>query len=187
MRPITSDRFTSLVKVRKSGGLIAALLVAAAAACATPPPPAEEPSAAEPPGPMPEAKAESMTEEPAPAEAAPEKKKAFHDMEPGEKLQHMKTVVAPAMAKTFQEFDAKEFAEFGCTTCHGPGAKDGKFDMPNPLLPPLDKKLMDKHPAATKFMMEKVVPEMAALLGEEPYDPAKGEGFGCMECHTEKK
>jgi mono/diheme cytochrome c family protein len=183
-----------LISVRsfnvRGATLIATLILAGAAACAPPPPPPQEPAAADPPGPMPEAKAESMSEEPAPpAEAPPaeEKKKAFHDMDPGEKLNHMKTVVAPAMAKTFQEFDAKDFANFSCATCHGPGAKDGKFDMPTTALPPLDKKLMDKHPAATKFMMEKVVPEMAALLGEEPYDPAKGEGFGCMECHTEKK
>jgi len=190
MRPLSLHRFQSFRTLHPAGWLTLALIAAGAAACAAPPKAAEEPPASEPPGPMPEAKAESMNEEPPAEPAAPPaaaKRKAWEAMDPGERLNHMKTVVAPTMAKSFQEFDAKEFADFSCVTCHGPGAKEGKFDMPNPLLPPLDKKLMDKHPAATKFMMEKVVPEMASLLDEEPYDPAKGEGFGCMECHTEKK
>ncbi len=100
----------------------------------------------------------------------------------------MKTVVLPEMKAAFQEFDAKEFADFSCATCHGAGAQQGKFDMPNPGLPPLNKAVADSTPAMTKFMAEKVVPKMAEILGEEPYDHATGKGeFGCMECHTEKK
>ena len=34
--------------------------------------------------------------------------------------------------------------------------------------------------------MVNVVHETAAMLGEQPYDPATGKGFGCMECHTPK-
>lgn len=178
----------------KSGGwLMLALALAGAAACATPPPPAEEPTASDPPGPMPDAEAESMNEEPAPAEppAAPaeeRRRKPFDDMDPGEKMNHMKTVIMPAMKTAFQEFDAKEFAEFSCVTCHGPEAKNGKFDMPNPALPPLNEAVANKHPAMTKFMSETVVPQMADMLGETPYDHATGQGsFGCMKCHTEKK
>jgi len=170
--------------------LVLSLVLASVAACAAPPKAAEEPKASDPPGPMPDAKAESMNEEPPPAEPAPpaeRKRKAFSAMDPGEKLEHMKTVVEPTMKAKFQEFAAKEFSDFGCKTCHGPGVKDGKFDMPNPALPALNKKEMDKHPEVTKFMMEVVVPEMATLLDEAPYDPATHEGFGCMECHTEKK
>jgi hypothetical protein len=27
------------------------------------------------------------------------------------------------------------------------------------------------------------VPKMAGLLGEEPYNPETGKGFGCFSCH----
>ena len=39
----------------------------------------------------------------------------------------------------------------------------------------------------TKFMMEKVVPEMVSLLGVSKYDPATHKGFGCFGCHTPDK
>jgi len=189
---LTSVHRSQIAPLARAAWLAVALACAGVAACAPPPPPAEEPKASEPPGPMPEAKAESLNEEPAPAEPAPppaeEKKKSFDDMDPGERMQLMKTVVMPAMKKAFQEFDAKEFAEFSCVTCHGPGAKEGKFDMPNAGLPALNKAVADKHPAMTKFMAEKVVPQMAEMLGETPYNHETGEGsFGCMNCHTEKK
>lgn len=101
----------------------------------------------------------------------------------------MKTVVVPRMKSVFQKQDAEHFAEFGCQTCHGAGAKQGRFKMPNAALPALNpaggfKVHMDEHPNDTKFMMEQVVPEMAAALGESPFDPKTGEGFGCFECHT---
>jgi hypothetical protein len=28
------------------------------------------------------------------------------------------------------------------------------------------------------------MPKMQEMLKEEPFDPATGKGFGCMECHT---
>jgi len=54
-----------------------------------------------------------------------------------------------------------------------------------PVLSPAGnfKKHMEKTPEMTKFMMEKVKTEMAALLNEKPMD-ASGKGFGCNECHT---
>jgi cytochrome c551/c552 len=39
-------------------------------------------------------------------------------------------------------------------------------------------------PEVAKFMAEKVVPEMAATLGEPPYDMTTHKGFGCGGCHT---
>lgn len=109
-----------------------------------------------------------------------------------QKIEHMKKVVMPKLGAVFKEFNAKEFAEFNCATCHGAGAKSGKFTMPNPDLPKLNvdgmfKKHMDKKPAVTKFMMEKVTPEMVATLGVAPYDPKTHQGFGCFGCHEAEK
>lgn len=133
---------------------------------------------------------EESTETPAQtaqtAEASTGETKEFDDMSAPEKMNHMKTVVMPHMAKVFQEASAEEYADFSCTTCHGPGAKNGEFEMPSGTLPALNKEEMDEHPEVTKFMAERVVPEMAKLLGEEPYNPETQEGFGCYDCHTKK-
>jgi cytochrome c553 len=123
-----------------------------------------------------------------PATAAPTPK-SWDDLSHDEKLALMKNQVLPKMKEAFQAYDSKDFADFTCVTCHGPDAKKGKFDMPNPKLPKLDfkaglKKAMAKHPKMVKFMHETVVPQMATMLGEQPYDPATGKGFGCAECHT---
>ena len=109
-----------------------------------------------------------------------------------QKLAYMKSTVMPKMGPLFHEQDAKTFAEPKCTLCHGSGAKDGSFKMPNPELPKLDltpagmKQMHDKKPAMVDFMSKKVLPTMADLLGEKPYDPKTQKGFGCLECHTKK-
>lgn len=135
------------------------------------------------------APAESPTEsgEESPADEGDDASKKFDDMSAPEKMEHMKKVVAPTMAKVFQEYDAEHYKDFSCATCHGPGAKQGNFEMPTKDLPALDQEEMDEHPEVTKFMMERVVPEMAKLMGEEPYNPETHEGFGCFACHTKKE
>ncbi len=103
---------------------------------------------------------------------------------------YMKKVVVPAMAKVFQEHDAKKYAKVKCTLCHGDKAMDGEFEMPNPDLHQLSKGFESekaKHPKMLDFMAKRVVPEMAKLLGQEPYNPATHKGFGCLACHTMKK
>lgn len=100
----------------------------------------------------------------------------------------MNKVVLPDMKAKFQAFDAEEFAEFDCKTCHGSGADAGKFEMPNPELPQLTMEKIqnpdDDHKAITEFMMTQVKPGMATLLGVPEYSPETPDGFGCMHCHT---
>jgi hypothetical protein len=159
-----------------------------------PAPEAPPPEPAPAPAPTPEAPAAAPSAtapaEPAPAASAAEPAKpSWSEMTKEQRKELMKTVVLPGMKTVFQELDAKAFADMTCVTCHGPGAKEGKFDMPNPKLPKLDPKdgfakHMKKSPKVTKFMMEHVAPEMVKLLNVPPYDPKTNEGFGCMNCHT---
>ena len=119
---------------------------------------------------------------------APPPTKPFHDLTQEEKFEVMKKVVVPTMKPLFQAHDPEKFKDFGCVTCHGPRAKQGKFDMPNPELPKLKfadelKFHKEKTPEMLTFMMEKVTPEMAKALNESPFDPATKKGFGCGECH----
>jgi hypothetical protein len=120
-------------------------------------------------------------------EAAPPGTK-WDDMSHGQRLYVMKHVVVPKMGADFKAFDAAKYDNFGCTTCHGKRIKQGHFKMPNPGLPHLSytdnfKKHRDDKPAITKFMMDKVEPDMASCVGEKPFDPATKTGFGCGECH----
>ncbi len=105
---------------------------------------------------------------------------------------YMKTAVLPKMGALFHDFDAKAYAEPKCALCHGSGAKDASFKMPNPELPKLNladgmKGDQKKNPKTFEFMMKQVEPQMAALLGEQPYDVKTKQGFGCFDCHTMKK
>lgn len=111
---------------------------------------------------------------------------AFDDMSMKEQRDYMKEVVVPAMAKTFAGFDADEFDEVNCTTCHGPAARSGDFEMPTKSLPALDAEEIEEHPEWTRFMKEEVTPQMAQLLGEPVYNPETHTGFGCYDCHTKK-
>jgi hypothetical protein len=101
-----------------------------------------------------------------------------------QKAEFMKKKVVPAMAKTFQEFDAKKYADFGCKTCHGPQFKPHPVDF-LPELHMKDGKMVEaeEHPDLAKLMSEKVSPQMAEIFGKKPYNPETKEGFGCMGCH----
>lgn len=103
----------------------------------------------------------------------------------------MKNVVMPHMSELFRSFDQQRYVEVDCATCHGAGARQGDFRMPSADLPRLDpSERFAAHqaetPEMTRFMMEQVVPQMAELLGEHAYDPRKGDGFGCFDCHEKK-
>ena len=187
--------------------LIAVVLGGYAAACgggggeamppAAPPAPSEAPAASTAPPAASAAPAESAAPA-ASASAAPaatggppgpgDWDKWSHD----QKLEYMKTAVMPKMGGLFHDFDAKKYADPKCVLCHGSGAKDGSFKMPNPELPKLDltpagmKAMHAKKAAVVEFMAKQVVPTVAGLLGEQPFDPKTMQGFGCLECHTKK-
>jgi cytochrome c553 len=116
----------------------------------------------------------------------------WQDMPHEDRVAHMKHVVLPGMKLEFEAWKSDEFAEMTCATCHGEGARDETFKMPNPDLPKLPgvpngfEKLMAEDPDAAEFMAKVVVPKMAAMLGEQPYGPTARNGFGCFRCHTTK-
>lgn len=155
--------------------------------------PTEAPAASAPPEEAPPPAETPEVAGSASAEAAPSAAPAqptFDQMSDDQKKEFMKTVVLPHMKEKFAALD-KKYDKMNCTTCHGPGAKEGKFKMPNPLLPKLDPKdgfakHQKKTPAVLKFMMETVVPDMAKLVGIPPFDPATKQGFGCFNCHTKQ-
>lgn len=126
--------------------------------------------------------------------AAPDKKIDWEHMSVPDKKKYMKTTVLPTMKPLFQTFDAKNFKKFTCATCHGEGATNGKFKMPNEKLPKLPQPtnragfmaLQQKKPDAVKFMGTVVKPKMAELLGLPEWTPQAPTGFGCYQCHTKE-
>ena len=115
-------------------------------------------------------------------------------MNADQRFEFMKTSVLPAAKAKFQAFDAKKYAEFDCSTCHGDGAEDGSYEMPNPkikALPATEEAYVAwiaKDADAkryTDFMSNEIVPMMANLFDEKPFDPKTNpKGLSCPICHT---
>ncbi len=172
-----------------------ALAIGAACGGGAPTPPATPdvpaaPSAPDmPPAPTATTPAPTASATAAPTATAPvEAKLDWKGMTKEQKTDHMKKVVMPKMAEVLKGYDGKKWQNVTCVTCHGDGAKQGKFDMPNAKLPKLSftdgfKKHMTKDPKITKFMMEQVTPTMKDLLGMPAFDMATKTGFGCGNCH----
>jgi len=116
----------------------------------------------------------------------------WESMSKDQRKEYMKTAVMPQMKETFVAFNADRYKAMTCVTCHGDGAADGKFNMPNPKLPKLPaspagfQKLMSEKPAVMQFMAMKVKPQMAHLLGMPEFTPESKTGFGCFQCHTKE-
>jgi hypothetical protein len=108
-----------------------------------------------------------------------------------QRLEYMGLVVYPKMKETFQAQDADGFKDFKCQTCHGEDMEAVEFKMPNSLyaLPVADPmgSAMEYDEAVATFMAQTVVPAMAELLGEQPYNPETQTGFGCFSCHQQEE
>jgi hypothetical protein len=140
--------------------------------------------------------AETTASTPAPAGANAAEKSAgppevpWAEMVKEQRIDYMKAVVLPRMRQAFTNFSPDRFGKMTCVTCHGDGAVEGSFKMPNPKLPKLPttpdgfKQLAEERPAVMEFMKSEVKPKMAAMLGVPDWNPETKSGFGCMECHT---
>jgi hypothetical protein len=107
-----------------------------------------------------------------------------------QKRAYMKTTVLAAERAVFARFEPVRFRKLDCRTCHGRGAVDGNFKMPNPDLPKLVGgaegfgELAANEPRLLQFMQSVVVPETAKLLGVPAFDMKSHTGFSCFHCHT---
>ena len=109
------------------------------------------------------------------------------DMNQEQRFEFMQNTVVPEMQALFQETDPERYSDFGCATCHGEGAQEVGFSMPNGIAPLRHEDLgaifQSEEPMA-QLMAQRVWPRMAELLSEEPFDPETGAGFSCMRCHA---
>jgi hypothetical protein len=106
------------------------------------------------------------------------------------KLAYMKEKVMPAEREIFARFMPLRFASMTCETCHGAGARDGSYKMPNPDLPRITggkggfTEMIAKEPEVIRFMQQDVGPETGKLLGYPVFDMEKHVGFSCYQCHV---
>lgn len=121
----------------------------------------------------------------APVTPTPAKPEGFKALSQDKKVEIMATKVVPNVGKEFKDHDSAKFGKFGCKTCHGSSTKNDPHDV----LPKLTfsnggyDKLAKAKPDMMKFMADKVVPAMAAAMGEKPADPTAKQGFNCSGCH----
>ena len=109
---------------------------------------------------------------------------------------YMGIYVVDRMAALFREWKPDEYAGvtgFRCQTCHGENFDKPPVDFHMPRVAfPLDPadpigSATRYDPEAAKFMVERVMPTMAELLGEKPYDEETKQGFSCFRCHPPSK
>lgn len=116
----------------------------------------------------------------------------WSELNTGERFAFMSEVVTPQMKALFQSFAPEAFADFSCATCHGDNAGEVNYQMPNGIAPlnlmdfPLTASDDANVAAVAAFMQDEVSPQMAALLGYEPFSPDNPMGFGCFGCHGQQ-
>jgi hypothetical protein len=113
---------------------------------------------------------------------------AWADKSFDQRKEWMGVEVYPKMKAAFREYDANEFKSFTCETCHGDDGKEKKYEMPTDSIYPLPAEgyieaAMAYDEKVTKFMVDKVVPDVAAMLNMEADTTGSGQGFGCLSCH----
>jgi hypothetical protein len=118
--------------------------------------------------------------------------KRWSERNRAERVSLMTNTVLPTMREAFQTNDLALYENFNCASCHGAGASNKTYKMPNPDLTKLDPRdsfasNKDLNAVRYTFMTETVVPEMARLLGEPVFDPKTGKGIGCLSCHVNKR
>ena len=101
-----------------------------------------------------------------------------------EQVAFMAAKVVPEMKPIFQAGNAEHYADFGCPTCHGPDKLPPTQFLPHLTMKDGQLVEMTEKKEISEFMATKIVPPMAALLGQEPYNPQTQTGFGCGGCHT---
>jgi hypothetical protein len=132
----------------------------------------------------------SSTTAKAPAE--PAKPLTWNEMDATQRETFMKEVVMPKTKEAFVAFDPK-YASMDCKTCHGDGATDGTFEMPNPKIKPLPNTpeafmaWVSKDAEAgryAQFMATTLEPLMGELLQVTVFDPKTETGeLSCSTCH----
>ncbi len=97
----------------------------------------------------------------------------------------MTFTVLPNMARLWQSFDHDPWPDVRCTTCHGDNAEVIAYRMPSDAVPALDPSHMPRADSpdadeakVTRFMTDKVVPEMNELMGTTRVT--------CFSCHARK-
>ncbi len=113
---------------------------------------------------------------------------SWPEMNVTQRKQHMEQVVLPIAGSVFQSWRPGEYDEIGCTLCHGVGAANEDFRMPTAHLPPLSGELFlgrefRDYPETTGLKLDRLVPEMAAVLGKGEFSLITRRGFGCYSCH----
>jgi len=101
---------------------------------------------------------------------------------------HMGRVVLPTAAAIFGSWRPDHYARVDCTLCHGQGARNDNFSMPNDHLPRLSGDLLlgpefASQPETTRLKLNRLVPEMSAALGLKSFSIITRKGFGCYSCH----
>jgi hypothetical protein len=117
----------------------------------------------------------------------------WKDMNADQRHQFMEDTVLPRTKELFVKFDAATYANMDCKTCHGNGADDGSFEMPDSKIKPLPNTpeafmaWVAKDARAGKyaeFMSQQLEPLMGQLLHVDVFDPQTGKGdFSCSNCH----
>jgi hypothetical protein len=110
----------------------------------------------------------------------------FAQLDHAQQVAFMKQKVMPAMKPLFQNHNPKQFEKFGCSTCHGDQAHEGKFDMPNAKLPKLDFNDLSKFKKEDlEWMGKEIMPTMGQILNLPLHTKDNPTGFGCLACHTQ--